>query len=222
MIEDYLEKLRKEYIGITSSAYLMQHGWADLRPQLEAKRTLALPSLFGKSLAFASITLLLFASIVSAAQAAKPGNVLYPVKLLSDKVVANITQKPEITVVKRGQEIIDLSQSSNDQLDEANKQYQKALDESADQANGLGRQEQWQRTLDAQRQKFQNALENSPQSANGLQKAIEQTEKAKGQVQGQKDQQPPGQSNQNNNNGNGQGQSHPQDQNPRNNQHHTQ
>ena len=209
MIEDHLEKFRKEYLKIGPSVHLEHHGWQDLYAKLERRQDLGLNLLFGRGLAFASITLLLFASVVGVAQAAKPGDVLYPVKLFSDQIVAQVSGKPEIKVERRGQEVIDLSNHSQEQLDEAAHQYQKSLNEAKNEAEKSGKKEEFNKALETQEQKFKNALENNPRSANGLQRAIEETQKVKGQVQGQKDQEPPVQSNQNNNNGNGQGQDHP-------------
>ncbi len=187
MIEDYLEKFRKQYLKISPPDYLEYYGWQNLSAKLDTKKTTNLNLLFGKGLAFAVITLLLFGGVVGAAQAAKPGDALYPVKLAADETLAKVSGKPEITVEKRGQDIVNLSQKSPEQLDEANKQYQKALDNSANQAKDLGKQEEFKKTLDNQEQKFEREIKRNPQSANRLEKAIEQTQKARGQVKGEKD-----------------------------------
>ncbi len=185
MIEDQLENLRKEYRNLTPPVYLVHQGWSDLANQLDERQTTDLRLLFGKGLVFASVILLLFGGLVTAAQAAKPGETLYPVKLLSDSVAARVSGKPEITVEKRGQEIIDLSQKPSEQLNEATKQYQKALDDSARQAKDSGKQQDFEKALDNQKQKFEREIEKNPQSK-GLEDAIKKTEQTQGQVQGQK------------------------------------
>ena len=69
-------------------------------------------------------------AIIGVAQAAKPGSPLYQVKILSDNLIAKITGNQEIKIEKRAQEVIDLATGSEEHLDEATKEYQKALDQA--------------------------------------------------------------------------------------------
>ena len=219
MIEDQLEKLRKEYLKTGPPIYLEHHGWQDLSAKLENRKTVDLRLLFGRGLAFTSIVILLFASIVGTAQAAKPGDFLYPIKLLLDEVVAKVVGKQEIKIERRGQEIIDLSSSSSKHLEEAAREYQKALDATKQESEKSGRQQEFKNTLEEQEEKFREAQEKNPTSQDNLEEVIRQTQRAKGEVQGEKDQKTPGGGNNNpqNDQQENQGQEHQSDENNRSN-----
>src|SRR3989344_3027635 len=186
MIEDHLEKFRKEYLKIGPSVYLEHHGWQDLYAKLESRKAVNLNILFGRGLAFASLILLLLGSVVGVAQAAKPGDALYPVKLAADEAFATVSGKPEIKVERRGQEIIDVSNQSQQQLDEATKENLKSLENSMQDTQRSGRGQDFASTLDEQEKKFRKAHEDNPQSADKLEEAIKQTEQARGEVQGER------------------------------------
>ena len=187
MIEEKLESLRKEYLKIGPPIYLEHHGWQDLYTKLESRQDLGLNLLFGKGLAFGSLLLLLFGGVVGVAQAAKPGNALYQVKLAADEVAATVLQKPEIKVKRRAQEVINVSSDSKEQLDEATREYQKSLEDSRQDAQRSGRGQDFANTLDEQEKKFRKAQEDNPESADKLEEAIKQTEQARGEVQGESD-----------------------------------
>ena len=194
MIEDQLEKLRKEYLKIKAPDYLVQNGWVDLQTRLSAQESPNRRFFPKPALIFASVILLFFAGSLTAAQAAKPGDVLYPVKLLSDDLQAKITGKEEIKLEKRAQEFIDLSNSSSEHLEEAARQYQKTLDESKNQAEKSGRQQEFRQSLEEQEEKLRQAQDNNP-SSQDLDEAIKETQRVRGEVQGTKDEHSNGEDN---------------------------
>lgn len=205
MIEKELESLRKDYIKTEPTNYLIHDGWRDLSLKLDSKQSRVFPK------AFALIALIIFLSsaVVASAQAAKPGQALYPVKILSENVYAQVTGSQQFKIERRAQEVIDLSGKSSDNLDVATQEYQKTLGETKPQNGSEEERQKFTEALEKQEEKFKKAIEKNPQSQEKLQEVIKETEKAKGQVQGQKDEKEP---RQNNDHGN-QGQSN-QKQNP--------
>ncbi len=183
MIEEKLEKVRKSYIGQAVPSYLINDGWRDLYTKLDLQKGLNFRLIFGRALIFASVALVFLGSVVGAAQAAKPGNALYPVKLLSDDIVAKVAGKPEIKIERRGQDIIDLSNNSKEQINEATNEYQKSLDETKKEVEKSGKSENVENALDQQEQKFREAQRRNPQSARNFDDAIRKTKEVKKQVQ---------------------------------------
>ena len=195
-----LEELKKEYIKTPIPSYLTHDAWFDLQAKLTPNQGFNFSPRFAYGLIFVTF-IFLTTGVYTIAQAAKPASFFYPVKLLSDDILAKITGKQEIKIEKRAQEVIDLSRGPNQQLEEANKQYQKTLEETKTEAAKSGREQELRKTLEEQEQKLRQAQQQNPSWQ--LEEAIKKTEEVKGQVQGQKDQKlqnnPPGQNNQNNN-----------------------
>lgn len=186
MIEEKLENFRKEYLKIGPSVYLEHHGWQDLSVKLESRKAANLNMFFGRGLAFTSLILLLLGGVVGVAQASKPGDKLYPVKLAADEVAAKVTGNVEIKIERRAQDVIDVSKDSKGQLDEATKEYQKSLENSKEEAQRSGRQKDFADALDEQEKRLRKAKEDNPESADELQEAIMQTQRVRGEVKGEK------------------------------------
>jgi len=205
MIEEKLENFRKVYIGSGKYDFAPPDILAGLPAQNRPHAYLL------KALIVVLAVVLLTGSAFGAAQAANPGTRLYPLKLLSDEVLARITGKEELKVEKRAQEVINSTGASQKQQEEALEQFQKTLEETKKEAKESGRTQEFRQTLDSEENKFKNAQEKNP--SQHLEQAIKQTQNAKGEVEGQKDQQSPGQGNQNSNNRNDHGQNQGQNQN---------
>lgn len=204
MIEEKLENFRKVYIN--SGKNFAAPNILDQLPVQSHPHTYAI-----KALTLALAVVLLTGSAYGTAQAASPGTRLYPLKLLSDEVLAKITGKQESKVEKRAQDVINSADASQKQQDEALEQFQKTLEETKKEAKKSGRIQEFRQTLDSEENNFKNAQQKNP--SQHLEQAIKQTQNAKGEVEGQRDQQPPGQGNQNSNNRNGHGQNQGQGQN---------
>lgn len=202
MLEEQLESLRKEYIGQPTPVYLSQDGWRGLLTQLPGRRTTLVPILLRRALIFASIVVLLSGSLLTAAQAATPGNPLYQIKLLSEDIVVLITGRDELKIERRAQEVIDLSSDSSEHLDEATIEYQEAIRESKPEGQESAVNQKFKQTLEKQEEKFKKAIEKNPALKDKLKEVIEETQKTKGEVKGKKDQKAP------NGNGNGANQNH--------------
>ncbi|MBI2594180.1 hypothetical protein HYW39_00620 [Candidatus Curtissbacteria bacterium] len=171
MIEEHLEKIRKDYIKVEPPSYLVRI-WT-LR----------------KGLALVSFALLVsVVTVFGVAQAAKPKDPLYPVKILSENLVAKVTGDYEIKVERRAQELIDLSSQSPQNLDEATRLYQETLDKAEKEAQKVGRGQEFRQTLDQQEEKLREAQRANPAAQQQLENAIWHIQQAKGDVQGEKDQ----------------------------------
>ncbi len=180
MIEEKLEKLRKQYLKTSAPDYLLENGWVELKVKISGYKSLDWRFLFGRGLVFVSIILSLLLGVTTVAQASKPGDVLYPLKLATDEIVAKVAGKPEYKVERRGQEVIDLSRKPNGQLQEATNEYQKALEETQKESQPDQRkQEALKQSLENQAQKLKDAAEKNPVAAEKLEVIIDKTEKAK-------------------------------------------
>jgi hypothetical protein len=109
MIEEKLEKYRKSYIKTNPAEFLVKNGWDDLRvkiaseEQLERKALAAKPG-FLSGLIFASLVLLVLIPTISFAQNSKEGDILFPVKVLSDEIVAKVTNSQLKSKLETGPE----------------------------------------------------------------------------------------------------------------------
>lgn len=127
------------------------------------------------------VSLLVFLTgIVGLAQAAAPGSTLYQVKVLSDKVVAKVSGKPEINTERRAQDVIEVSKSRPAMLPEASKQYKQALTET-EQAVEQDKvhQKQFSNSLDKQKQWLKEAIEENPKSKDELKQVLQSAQSAK-------------------------------------------
>ena len=180
MIEEKLENFRKVYIGSGKKNLTLPNILEQL-PSQNHPHAYAL-----KAATFALAAVLLTGSVLGVAQAANPGTKLYPLKLLSDEVLAKITGKDELKIKKRAQEVIESTNASQKQQEEALKEFQKALDQTEEEAKKSGKSEKFRQTLDSEEEKFKKAQEKNP--SQNLEEAIKRTKNAKGEVRGQKDQ----------------------------------
>src|SRR3989344_8935661 len=168
MIEDQLQNLRRQYIKTPIPAHFAQNSWLDLSSKLSSAGQIH-PSHLRQTVILSIATILLMiTAITGVAQAAKPGSPLYQVKILSDNLIAKITGNQEIKIEKRAQEVIDLATGSEEHLDEATKEYQKALDQAKQELQKSGRQQEFKEVLEEQEEKFREAQEKNPASQNNL------------------------------------------------------
>lgn len=186
MMEDKLRELKAEYQKIGTPGYLISNGWLDLSLKLPEKGKLSWRLFFGRGLVFASIVLVFGGSVVGISQAAKPGDLLFPVKVLSEKVAEKVVDNPDISVVRRADDLIDQSKKDPEGLDKASEEYNKTLEESRQDAQKSGRTQEFKNTLDEQEKKLNEAQNNEHQSEE-IQKAIDETERVRGEVKGEKD-----------------------------------
>lgn len=189
MNSDKLENLKREYLKTKTPPYLVAHGWEDLAPKLASdprERFLFRPAL--------SIGLALFifviagTTLVFASQSSKPGENLYPVKILSDKVYSEVTGDYEATIDKRAEELIELKDEPNGSLDEATKQYQEAIEKAKDEKKDSEEEEKekFRQKLEEKEKRFQEISQENSRNKNKFREIVEQTRRTRGEVKGEK------------------------------------
>lgn len=203
MIEEHLEKLKKEYIKTETTSYLENYGWTNLRSRLDespAPTPVFKPTL-AKGIAFAVLLIIAGFGFLGFTQKSKPGQALYPVKILSDKVYSQVTGDYEASINKRAQEVIEQSAKPNGGFEEATKQYQKAIEDARDKREKSDEQkkEEFRRTLEEQEKKFRETLKQNPSHQSQLEEVEEYTKRTRGEVKGKRDERPSDNNNQNNN-----------------------
>jgi hypothetical protein len=180
-----LEYLKKEYLKIQTPQYLNQEGWHEISQKLESQKRLANSPLFARGLTFAAVAVLFLGMVFTTLQAAKPGSLLYPVKIFSDDITALISGNYEGNIEKRAQDVINV-QNSREDFDQAAEEYLKALEKSKQNAQKPEEKQQFKNTLEDQEQKLKNAQkENQPQNEK-LKELINKTIEAKGEIEGVK------------------------------------
>lgn len=189
-----LEDLKKDYIKTQAPS----SNWINFESKLTAQSPNLRPAIKGSLTAFVLSTLI-FSTVVGSAQAAKPGQTLYPLKILSDNVVAKITGKYEVKIEKRAQDVIDVSQKSESDLDEATKAYSETLEQTKKEAQKTQTQEKFKKTLEVQEQKLKEAQQKNSNVQDKLQDVIERTQEVRGEVKGQSESNPNGNQNSNEN-----------------------
>lgn len=204
MNEQILAKIKKEYLSITLAESQALRSWDELQPRLLQERPEPVSHFPQRpAIAFASLMILTIAFILLGSRFSKPGDVLYPVKIAADKIVAGVTGNYEANIQKRAQDVIESATDPEDGIEEATRQYQEALDEAKQKAENEGKGQEFKTTLDQQEERFRQVQSENPASQRGLQEAIEHTQKVKGEVQSQKDEYSP-QNNHNQDNNQGQ------------------
>jgi len=185
MSENLLKESKREYLETPLPEYLKYDGWRDLRVKLEPRGWSLWGMAFKRGVVFLAAALFFLGSLVGVAQAAKPGDKLYTVKVLADKIFAQVTGNYEVKVQRRAAEVIETSRSneSTRAADRANREYQKALDEAKVKAVGSGKRENFKKILERQEEKFKKESESNDQTKERLDDVIKQTEKVKDEIQ---------------------------------------
>lgn len=179
MIEEKLENFRKVYISSGSKLNVAPDILAHLPAQTK-------PHAYRLKALIVILTVVSFSgSVLGVSQAASPGTTLYPVKLASDEILAKVTGRQELKIEKRAQEVIESANASQKQQDQALKEFQKALEETEEEAKKSGKFQEFQKALDNEKDKLKKAQEKNPSKQ--LEEAIKSTKKNKGEIQGQKD-----------------------------------
>ena len=92
-IQTVLQALKKEYAAIEPSPFLVDHGWDALYSRIQEDQIVWRKPLFlGACLMI--VLLITTGGTVYAAQTAKPGDLLYGVKVASERVVAQLAPQP--------------------------------------------------------------------------------------------------------------------------------
>ncbi len=192
--EDYLEKARKGYLKQVPPN-TADSSWQNLLTRInsEGKTSHIYWPTFARAVAFSLILIFISgSSIVSAVQKTNPGDRLYPVKLLSEDIYVKITGDPTQKAQTRATELINLTTLGSNKADEAQKEYQKTLEETKNKivkSNKPGEKEEFKKNLDSQIESFRQAQEKRPEIKNELDQAINAAENTRGEIKGDRNKQ---------------------------------
>lgn len=170
-LEKELENLKKEYIHQEIPGYLKEHGKENLNSRLGENHIFHFKYQPRPRFAFAFFGLVLVATIMIFAQNSKPSTLLYPVKILSDRVVAKLTGDNQTLIEKRTSDLINSTTQSQKAVDQASKEFQKSLDEAKSSAGREDKKQEFQETLENQEESLKRAKQENPQ-VRGLDEAI--------------------------------------------------
>lgn len=188
--ENYLEKLRQEYIRLKPDQYFIDYGWVELLSKIEnfsmdddCKYHRYFRTVFAS---FA--TLILFISLLSIAKlarAALPGEPLYKVKRITEDIITKVSGKKQIIVENRANEIIDVAKKEeiNQQiLKQSVEEYKQSVIEAKEEVKDSKEEsKRFQQKLQEQKKEFQQLLEKKSDIKEELEEAIEVTKEVKEQ-----------------------------------------
>lgn len=172
-----MNKLKKIYRDIKLPDKQVEKSWQDLRKRIDVSSGIPY---FKFGSVFLSLLFIFLSAIVVFAQTTTPGTTLYPVKILSDQIVAKVSGEPQIPIERRAQDLIEVSKKQPAKVEDASKQYTKALDnvQKETEQNNIKR-DKVEDSLDKQEYLFKKAIDENPRSARELKKALENTNKVK-------------------------------------------
>lgn len=125
MDKKLLEQYKKIYLEQRISEQDLQKSWEDISRILPAQDLPKHNSFSRYGFLFVCIFLLLLIGTVSMAQASRTGELLYPVKVLTNNVAVKIFGKPEITAEKVKKDRIDAPTKAPLPTEKGNKEEQK-------------------------------------------------------------------------------------------------
>lgn len=131
-MEDYLNYLKDKYNETKATRHLRLSGWEDLSRRLSPAEV---PQRnWFRSFALALVLLVVFlGGAFQLSQGALPGDFLYPVKILSERIIQKTSGDNEIIVDHRAQEIIGLSQRNQvnkESLERISIEYKEVVDQT--------------------------------------------------------------------------------------------
>ncbi|HJY98945.1 MAG TPA: hypothetical protein VJ227_04480 [Patescibacteria group bacterium] len=182
--EEHLEELKKEYEKTKATLHLKSSGWEELRARIGLLEPEPVaPWWKTYALAF-SLVALLTGSLIGAYRislASMPGDALYPVKILSERLIQNATGDNQIAIDHRADEIIILSEKEKTDREMLMKvviEYKEVVEEkkSEIQESGADNQE-FQRRLDDHHRRFDEAERKNPRIEDEIKEAQEASDR---------------------------------------------
>ncbi|HKC04807.1 MAG TPA: hypothetical protein VKC54_02970 [Patescibacteria group bacterium] len=140
--EEYLNNLKKEYEKTDATMHLKTQGWYELEKRIELFTPRKVPPKWFGFGAVCALIIFLFSGIIVAASPSIPGDSLYPVKLLSEKIVQKISGSNQIVIDHRAEEIIGLSKAreiNKEALEHAVIEYKQYVDLTQDKIEKSGK-----------------------------------------------------------------------------------
>lgn len=165
MIEKYLNSIKDQYQNTQMPEYLIYNGWADLKFKLPTQQNKFWQTFLSRGLIFATFIMFISTALVGIAQAAKPGEALFPIKTLTEDIKAAITGNYQEKIENRAQDVIDLSTRSQDKLNQAIEKYQQTVKESLEKTKDNQNNDELNKAIEEHNQqikKIENRDSNQP------------------------------------------------------------
>ncbi|QQG42997.1 MAG: hypothetical protein HYW45_02160 [Candidatus Daviesbacteria bacterium] len=179
-----LDQLKQTYLQTQPSKRLVKFGWVNLKPRLVDEREeqilfVRIPRQnFAHFVSFTVVVLIIvlgtFFGLIEVAQAALPGEPLYPLKRLSETIISTVSPTSNVAVEHRAKEVLDLSKKGkqNQSLKRAVEEYKEAVLESRQKiAPSSSGEQEFQQRLEEQEEQFREARKSGPSEQ--LEKAAE-------------------------------------------------
>lgn len=165
-MEGYLDYLKKEYEKTDATWHLKTSGWEELARRIGLLET-PKQSFLLRNLAIAFAVFLIFlVGTYKIAQAAIPGDPLYPVKILSEKIIQGTTGSNQIVIDNRADEIVGLSrqkQVKTQELEQVVSEYKQNVEETKKQIQDSGEPNpEFQQKLSHQHSEFDKVVKENP------------------------------------------------------------
>lgn len=184
MKSNELKNYKRIYLEEKISKQAIEKSWDTVRrrlPQQDEPKKYYYPAAF----MFASMLLFFFLGTIGVSQASRPGDVLYPVKVLSDKVAAKVTGNYHTKVEKRATEVIREADRSPERLEEATKAYKDSLEQAKREAQRDSKDKpEIRKTLEKQEERLKNIHASSSASQKLIRETVSQTQRVREEVKG--------------------------------------
>lgn len=178
--KEYLTGLKSEYQKVGATRHLRVSGWEDIRRQIGFPEP-RFGKIWLKNFAITFVLILLFAGSLFVAYgtvlAAMPGDPLYPVKILSEKIIQKATGNNQLTIKDRASEIVDLSKKQNidkENLKQVVSEYKQNVLDAKEQIQISGKPSiHLQKELEDQHSEFDKLGHDNPEIQNEIKDAQE-------------------------------------------------
>ena len=178
IIEEYLKDLKEDYEKTDATWHLKMSGWNELSKRIGLLETPRRKSPFLYFAVGFAVLLIFLAGTIQIAQAALPGDTLYPVKILSEKFIEGTSGNNQIVIDHRAQEIVGLSnkdQINSENLKQAVTEYKISVDQAKHKSESDGKlNENLTHKLEKQHSQFEQIGREHPD----IQKEIEDAKDA--------------------------------------------
>jgi hypothetical protein len=180
-MEGYLNYLKKEYGKTQATTHLKESGWGELARRIgfleTPKRNVWLRNF---AVAFAVLLLFVFGTY-QVAQAALPGDKLYPVKILSEKVIRGTSGSSQVAIDHRAEEIVILSKKqevNKESLQRISIEYKEVVDQEKQQIEVSGESDaNFKRKLDEHHEEFDRISRDNPEIKDDIKDAQEASDR---------------------------------------------
>lgn len=194
-IENYLTKLKEEYQSLNPSDEQVIGGWLDVEKNLENKdiyKSFYYP-FWGRRFLFVAVSIFIiaggFVGLSTIAQAALPGEPLYPIKRVSESVVTAVTGNHQAKVDNRAEEIVGLShkdEQNTEALEKTVEEYKQTVEETRQEINNSNKEkDEFVGKLKKHEQDFEEASNENSKVEVKLKEAIDAAQK--GQIHERKE-----------------------------------